>query len=71
MPQRVVPRLSDLSSEEIADVFQSVQTVSRVIEKEFGGESMTVACQVCFRFFRLEARCEEVNRMWMGGGCSP
>lgn len=54
VPQRVVPRLSDLSSGEIADVFQSVQTVSRVIEQEFGGESVTVACQVRLRFCRLD-----------------
>ncbi|KAF8323136.1 diadenosine 5',5'''-P1,P4-tetraphosphate asymmetrical hydrolase [Clavulina sp. PMI_390] len=45
VPQRVVPRLSDLSPEELADVFQTAQTVSQVIEKAFDGESMTLACQ--------------------------
>lgn len=46
VPNRVVPRLRDLSGEEIADVFQTAEMVGKVIEKEFGGESLTVACQV-------------------------
>lgn len=46
VPNRAVPRLKDLSGEEIADVFQTAERVGKVIEREFGGESLTVACQV-------------------------
>jgi len=51
VPQRVVPRLSDLTGEEIADVFQAAQTVGRVVEKAFAGESITIACQVYHAYF--------------------
>lgn len=44
--KRVVPRMADLTSDEMSDLFISVQHISRVIEKEYGAQSMTVACQV-------------------------
>ena len=43
---RVVPRLADLSPDEITDLFLSVQKVGKVIEKEYGGQGLTISCQV-------------------------
>ena len=45
--RRVAPRLSDLSQEEVSDLFCSAQAIGRVIEKVYGGESLTFALQVC------------------------
>jgi len=45
LPQRVVPRLSDLSAQEVSDLFLSVQTVGKVIESAYGGEALTVSLQ--------------------------
>lgn len=42
---RVVPRLADLSPVEITDLFLSVQKVGKVIEKEYGGQGLTMSCQ--------------------------
>ncbi|KAI8811599.1 ATPase-like protein [Cladochytrium replicatum] len=44
-PRRVVERLKDLSDEETADLFLCVRTVSTLVEKEYAGESLTVAVQ--------------------------
>lgn len=46
VPNRVVPRLSDLNSQEIADLFCTVQQVGNVVQKEYKAEAVTVACQV-------------------------
>ena len=46
VPKRVVPRLSDLTSEEIADAFQTASRIGSVIEKAFDGKSLTIAIQV-------------------------
>jgi bis(5'-adenosyl)-triphosphatase len=43
---RVVPRLADLSPAEITDLFLSVQRIGKVIEKEYGGQGLTMSCQV-------------------------
>ncbi|KAG0093741.1 hypothetical protein BGZ93_004062 [Podila epicladia] len=40
-----VPRFLDLSPEEVNDMFQCAQMVGRIIEKEYGGTSLTIACQ--------------------------
>ncbi|KAG1671761.1 Nitrilase and fragile histidine triad fusion protein NitFhit [Nymphon striatum] len=44
-PLRVVQRLSDLTCEEISDLFSVVQKVQKVVEKVFNGTSCTVAIQ--------------------------
>ncbi|KAF9319998.1 hypothetical protein BG003_007524 [Podila horticola] len=45
LPRRNVPRFLDLSPEEVKDMFQSAQTIGRIVEKEYGGTSLTIACQ--------------------------
>ncbi|KAG9087170.1 hypothetical protein FRC07_012886, partial [Ceratobasidium sp. 392] len=45
VPNRVVPRLSDLSPEEIADVFCTVQQVGNLVQKAYNAEGLTIACQ--------------------------
>ncbi|XP_078676954.1 bis(5'-adenosyl)-triphosphatase-like isoform X2 [Branchiostoma floridae x Branchiostoma belcheri] len=44
-PLRVVERFGDLSSEEVADLFQATQTISGVVEKHFQSSSLTIAIQ--------------------------
>ncbi|KAK9313679.1 HIT-like domain-containing protein [Lipomyces starkeyi] len=44
-PYRVVPRVKDLSAEEIADLFLTVQRVSEVIEDVYKGQSLNIAIQ--------------------------
>lgn len=51
-PKRVVPRLSALRPDEVADLFLAVQRVAAVVEEAYGGQSCTVSCQyvlVCRR----------------------
>ncbi|KAG8950484.1 hypothetical protein FRC04_007499 [Tulasnella sp. 424] len=45
VPKRVVPRLADLTREEITDLFGSAQRIGQVVEREYKAESLTVACQ--------------------------
>ncbi|PAV22843.1 diadenosine 5, 5 -P1,P4-tetraphosphate asymmetrical hydrolase [Pyrrhoderma noxium] len=45
IPTRVVPRLADLSPAEVAALFTSVQHVGRVVERVYGADSLTIACQ--------------------------
>jgi len=45
IPSRVVPRLSDLSPHEISALFHSVQLVGRAIERAYGADGLTIACQ--------------------------
>ncbi|KAJ3047377.1 hypothetical protein HK097_011585 [Rhizophlyctis rosea] len=45
IPRRVVKRFSDLTLEEVSDMFISAQQIGGVIEKEFGGESLTITIQ--------------------------
>ncbi|KAG8726082.1 hypothetical protein FRC12_023724 [Ceratobasidium sp. 428] len=45
VPNRVVPRLSDLSPEEVADVFCTVQRVGDLVQKAYKSEALTIACQ--------------------------
>ena len=46
LPRRVVTRLKDLERPELADLMFSVQHVGRVIERVYGADSLTIACQV-------------------------
>ncbi|KAJ4472548.1 diadenosine hydrolase [Lentinula edodes] len=45
VPTRKVPRLSDLHDAELASLMVSVQRVGNVIERAFGADALTVACQ--------------------------
>ncbi|QRV94835.1 Bis(5'-nucleosyl)-tetraphosphatase[asymmetrical] [Ceratobasidium sp. AG-Ba] len=45
IPNRVVPRVADLSPEELGDLFCTVQQVGNVVQKAFKGEALTIACQ--------------------------
>ncbi|KAJ6494005.1 diadenosine hydrolase, partial [Mycena vitilis] len=45
LPTRHVPRLADLSDPELASLMRSVQQVGSVIERAYGAEGLTVACQ--------------------------
>ncbi|XP_067942687.1 nitrilase and fragile histidine triad fusion protein NitFhit-like isoform X2 [Watersipora subatra] len=44
-PIRVVKRMADLTFAEMADLFESVSTVSEAVKKEFAAESLTVTIQ--------------------------
>ena len=46
VPQRVTPRLVDLTPEEVKDLFESVQRIGDGIEKATKAKSLTIACQV-------------------------
>ncbi|KAF9345686.1 hypothetical protein BGX26_002872 [Mortierella sp. AD094] len=43
--RRHVRRFLDLTPEEVSDIFQASQRIGMVIEKEYGGTSLTIACQ--------------------------
>ncbi|KAF8939506.1 hypothetical protein BGZ47_008145 [Haplosporangium gracile] len=42
---RNVSRFLDLSPEEVSDMFHSAQRIGKVVEKEYGATSLTIACQ--------------------------
>ncbi|XP_072177199.1 bis(5'-adenosyl)-triphosphatase-like [Diadema setosum] len=44
-PLRPVERFHDMTCDEVADLFQSTQTVSKVIESAFKASSMSIAMQ--------------------------
>ncbi|XP_056379692.1 bis(5'-adenosyl)-triphosphatase [Hyla sarda] len=44
-PLRPVKRFKDLMPEEVSDLFSTVQSVSTVVEKHFGGTSLTISIQ--------------------------
>ena len=44
-PRRFVPRLSDLSSEEVSDLFLTVQRVGRMVERVYGASALNIAMQ--------------------------
>ncbi|MCJ1308235.1 hypothetical protein MMC25_001888 [Agyrium rufum] len=44
-PLRCVPRLSDLSSTEVTDLFLTVQRVSRMLERVFAASALNIAMQ--------------------------
>eukprot|EP00002_Diphylleia_rotans_P014494 TRINITY_DN2825_c0_g1_i2.p2 TRINITY_DN2825_c0_g1~~TRINITY_DN2825_c0_g1_i2.p2 ORF type:complete len:127 (-),score=30.37 TRINITY_DN2825_c0_g1_i2:221-601(-) len=45
IPLRVVPRFADLTKDEITDMWSSAQIIGSVIERQFGGESLTFTIQ--------------------------
>ncbi|KAL1722345.1 HIT-like domain-containing protein [Schizophyllum commune] len=45
VPTRVVPRLTDLDDSELSSLMKSVQRVGRVVERAFGADALTIACQ--------------------------
>lgn len=44
-PQRVTPRLSDLTHAELTDLFLTVQRVGRMVERVYGTSSLNIAIQ--------------------------
>lgn len=44
-------RLTDLNPPELADLMSSVQRVGVIIERVYGADALTIACQVCDRLF--------------------
>lgn len=45
IPKRVVERFTELTNEEVSDLFISAQKVGRIVEQVFGSSSLTVAIQ--------------------------
>ncbi|CDO72416.1 hypothetical protein BN946_scf184977.g115 [Trametes cinnabarina] len=45
IPTRIAPRLADLKHDELADLIASVQHVGKVIERVYGADGLTIACQ--------------------------
>jgi len=45
IPNRPVPRLTDLTTLELASLMSSLQQVGRVIECAYEGDALTIACQ--------------------------
>ena len=44
-PRRVTPRLSDLTSDEVSDLFLTVQRVSRMVERVYNASGLNIAMQ--------------------------
>lgn len=45
IPTRPVPRLTDLNESELSSLIGSVQRVGTVIERAYGADGLTIACQ--------------------------
>ncbi|KAJ8469578.1 hypothetical protein ONZ45_g16845 [Pleurotus djamor] len=45
IPTRIVPRLTDLNESEVTSLMKAVQTVGRAVEKAYGADGLTIACQ--------------------------
>jgi len=45
IPTRPVLRLADLDASELSSLMTSVQTVGKVIERVYGADALTIACQ--------------------------
>lgn len=46
IPTRHVPRIADLTPPELSSLMTSVQHVGRVVERVYGADGLTIACQV-------------------------
>lgn len=46
LPRRVVTRLNELEAPELAALMSSVQYVGHIIERVYGADGLTIACQV-------------------------
>jgi bis(5'-adenosyl)-triphosphatase len=44
--RRLVPRFTELTPDEVADLFTSAQRIARMVETEYQAESITLAVQV-------------------------
>lgn len=52
--RRPVKRFTEMTSDEVSDLFQSAQIIGRVIEQEYRAESLTMAVQVGYQsIFRV------------------
>jgi len=45
IPTRAVPRLADLTPPELSSLMTSIQHVGQVIERVYGADGLTIACQ--------------------------
>ncbi|KAI0697594.1 HIT-like protein [Cytidiella melzeri] len=45
IPRRAAPRLQDLDASELSALMSSVQHVGRIIERVYGADALTIACQ--------------------------
>ena len=45
-PTRPVPRITDLHTDELAELMRTVQRVGRVVERAYKADGLTIACQV-------------------------
>lgn len=45
IPKRVVPRLTDLTTEEVSDLFFSVHHVTPILERYYNAEALNIAIQ--------------------------
>lgn len=45
IPKRVAPRFTELTAEEVTDLFLSVQTVSKTLEKAYSVDALNIAMQ--------------------------
>jgi len=45
IPNRRVPRLADLDDHELACLMRSIKRVGSVVQKVYGGDGLTIACQ--------------------------
>ena len=46
IPRRLVPRFTELSPEEVSDLWLAAQRIGSMIEKEYKAESLTLTIQV-------------------------
>lgn len=45
IPTRPVPRINDLTSDELKSLMESVKLVGTMVEKAYSGDGLTIACQ--------------------------
>ncbi|KDR85608.1 hypothetical protein GALMADRAFT_234574 [Galerina marginata CBS 339.88] len=45
IPQRRVPRLADLDDKELACLMRSIKRVGTVVQRAYGADALTIACQ--------------------------
>ncbi|TFK41950.1 diadenosine 5',5'''-P1,P4-tetraphosphate asymmetrical hydrolase [Crucibulum laeve] len=45
IPTRPVPRLTDLDDTELSSLMRSIRRVGKVLERAYGAEGLTIACQ--------------------------
>ena len=53
IPTRPVPRISDLTSDELKSLMEAVKAVGTMVEKAYSGDGLTIACQVRRYLFNL------------------